>query len=131
VTFEILQLNPHPPLVLTPTTTVYSGTLRIGQQGPRMMMSGSTGQEFGFFLPEVPPLDETFEPPATWPEVYLMLATVMQPSYELGMDGVTAAYLPDPRGGTARWLHCSGIVHAPYPVLLGYRITVQQHSQAG
>jgi hypothetical protein len=131
VTFEILELNAHPPLVLTPMTTAYGGTLRVGQQGPRMITSGSTGREFGFFVPEVPPLDETLEPPATWAEVYLMLATVMQPSYELGIDRVTAAYLPDPRGGTARWLHCGGLTHAPYPVLLGYRITVQRRSQAG
>jgi hypothetical protein len=130
VTLEILELKAQPPLVLTPTTTVYNGMFRVGQRGPRMMTSGGAGQQFGFFVPEVPPLDETDEPPAAWPEVYLVLATVMQPSYDLGIEEVTAAYLPDPRGGTARWLHCGGMAHAPYPVRLGYRITVQ-HRQAG
>lgn len=127
---DILEMTAHPPLRFTPTTTLHSGTFRVGQSGPRMIMSGSTGQEFGFFVPEVPPLDETVEPPSIWPEVYLMVSTVMQPSYEVGVERVNAAYLPDPRGGTARWLHCGGIAYAPYPVRLGYRITVQ-HSQAG
>lgn len=127
MSYDILELQAQPPLVLTPTTTVYTGTVRLGQQGARFVQSGQAGQEFGFFVPEVPPLAEAAEPPAVWPEVYVVLATFMQPSYELGVDRVVAAFLPDPRGGSARWLHCGGMAYAPYPVVIGYRITVQQH----
>ena len=44
--------------------------------------------------------------------------------YQLRVEQVTAAYLPDPRGGAARWLHCGGTTYAARPIRIGYRVTV-------
>jgi hypothetical protein len=47
-----------------------------------------------------------------------------------GIQQVTAAYLPDPRGGTSRWLHLGGMAHAPIPFRIAYRVTVQRRDAA-
>jgi hypothetical protein len=43
------------PLELTPTTTVFTGTARLGHEGMAIVRRDAPGEEFGFFLPEVPP----------------------------------------------------------------------------
>jgi hypothetical protein len=94
-----------------------------------IIQRGAAGQEFGLFLPEVPPLDGEADLPTVWAEAYLMtLLVVGHPGtkFEVGVDSVTASYQPDPRGGSARWLFLSGMANAPVPIRLGYRVTVQR-----
>jgi hypothetical protein len=119
----------HPPLVLSPTTTVYTGTVRLGSGGVAVVVRGQqSGQQFGFFLPETTPLAEGAATPTLRAEAYLTsLVMVGAPGarFDLGVDQVVASYQPDPRGGSARWLHLSGVVSAPLQLQLGYRVTVQ------
>lgn len=124
MTYAVLETIPNPPLSLTPTTTVFSGTVKLGRQGLSYAMRGEPAQEFGFFVPDAPPLDAAAGPPTIWAEAYLMHLMVTNNRQEIGVERVSAGYLPDPRGGTARWLHCGGLVHAPFPLRLGYRVTV-------
>lgn len=132
MTHEVLEVTANPPLELTAATTVYTGTVRLGRQGAmHLVVRGQPLEEFGFFVPEAPPLADAAEQPAVWAEVNLMFASIIDARYEMGVDRVTAGYLADPRGGTARWLHCGGMAHAPTPIRISYRITVQQRSQAG
>jgi hypothetical protein len=124
MTYAILEATPNPLLHLTPTTTVFTGTVKLGRQGASYAMRGQPAQEFSFFVPDAPPLDEAADPPPVWAEAHLMHMMTTNTRQEIGVDQVTAAYLPDPRGGTARWLHCSGLAHAPFNIRIGYRITV-------
>lgn len=120
----ILELTPHPPLPFTPTTTVYTGTVRLGKQGMSAVVRGQPPEEFGFFIPNAPPLDEAAEAPRVLAELHLMSLDIIDARYQLGVDQVTAAYLPDPRGGAVRWLHCGGTASAARPIRIGYRVTV-------
>jgi len=124
MTYAVLETVPNPPLPLTPTTTVFSGTVKLGRQGISYAKKDEPAQEFGFFVPDAPPLDAAAGLPSTWAEAYLMHLIVTNTRQEIGVERVSAGYLPDPRGGTARWLHCAGLVHAPFPIRLGYRVTV-------
>jgi hypothetical protein len=114
-------------LALTPAVTVFTGTARLGQDGLAMVRRGEPPQDFGFFLPDAQPLEEAAEPPQAWAEAHLMviLSTSHSARYTLGVEQVTAAYLPDPRGGAARWLHLGGMAYAPIPFRIGYRVTAQ------
>lgn len=124
MTYAVLETVPNPPLPLTSTTTVFSGTVKLGRQGISYAKKGEPAEEFGFFIPDALPLDAAAGLPSTWAEVHLMHLMVTNTRQEIGVERVSAGYLPDPRGGTARWLHCSGLVHAPFPIRLGYRVTV-------
>lgn len=124
MTCAILQITPSLALPLTPTTTVFSGTVRLGKEGMAYVVRGQPPEDFGFFVPDAPPLEEAAEAPQVWAEVHLMFLDIIDARYQLGVDHVTAGYLPDPRGGTARWLHCSGRASAARPIRIGYRITV-------
>jgi hypothetical protein len=128
MTNSVSDVVAHPPLVLSPTTTVFTGTVKVGSGGVAVVMRGQSGQQFGFFLPGTTPLAEGAETPAVWAEAYLMsLVMVGAPGarFDLGVDQLVASYQPDPRGGSARWLHLGGVVSAPVPLQLGYRVTVQ------
>jgi hypothetical protein len=59
-----------------------------------------------------------------------VISTAHSARYDLGIQQVTAAYLPDPRGGTSRWLHLGGMAHAPIPFRIAYRVTVQRRDAA-
>jgi hypothetical protein len=122
MTHAILEVAPNLPMPFSPTTTVYSGTVRLG--GTTSVARDRTPEDFGFFIPDAPPLDEAAEAPQVWAEVNLMLLEILNTHHHTGVDQVTAAYLPDPRGGTARWLHCGGTAFAPCPLRIAYRITV-------
>jgi hypothetical protein len=124
MTLAILELIPNTPLPLTPTTTVFSGTVRLGKEGLSAVVRGQPPDDFGFFIPDAPPLDEAAEAPPVLAELHLMFLDLIDARYQLGVDQVTAAYLPDPRGGTARWLHCGGRASAARPIRIGYRVTV-------
>lgn len=124
MTYAVLEAIPYPPLRLTPTTTVFSGTVRLGREGAGFVVRGQPPEDFGFFVPETPPLEGAGEAPQVWAEMYLMYLDIIDARYQLGVDRVSAGYLPDPRGGAARWLHCSGMASAARPIRAGYRITV-------
>lgn len=123
MTYAVLEAVPSPSLRLTSTTTVFSGTVRLGKEEKVFVVRGQPPEGFGFFVPDAPPLDGTGEAPQVWAEMHLMFLDIIDVRY-VGVDRVTAGYLPDPRGGTARWLHCSGMASAPHPIRVGYRITV-------
>jgi hypothetical protein len=131
MTLGILEVAPHPPLPLTSTTTVFSGTARLGKEGMAYVVRGQVPEEFGFFIPDAPPLDEAAPVPRVLAEAHLMFLDIIDARYQTGVDRVTAAYLPDPRGGPARWLHCSGTACAARPIRIGYRITVAAAPASG
>lgn len=115
----------NPQLQVSPTTTVYSGTVRLGNEGGLgISRAGQPPTEYGFFVPDAPPWNETAEPPQVWAEAHLMLLRMVDTRFEMGVERATAGYLPDPRGGSARWLHCGVLAYAPFPIRVGYRITV-------
>jgi hypothetical protein len=124
MTLAILEITPYPLLRLTPVTTVFNGTARLGKEGMPYVVRGQAPQEFGFFIPDAPPLDDVAEPPQVLAEMYLMFLDIIDARYQIGVERVAAAYLPDPRGGSVRWLHCGGMASAPRPIRIGYRITV-------
>jgi hypothetical protein len=128
MTYAVLEVAANPTLVIAPTTRVFTGMVKLGAEGVAIVQRGQAGQGFGFFLPEQMPLDEGAEEPRVWAEAYLMAVVMVgHPGmrFDLGVDQVTASYQPDPRGGAARWLHLGGVVSAPVPLRLGYRVTVQ------
>lgn len=131
MTYAVLEAVPNPPLRLTPTTTVFSGTVRLGKEGAGFVVRGQAPEDFGFFVPDTPPLDGAGQAPQVWAEMHLMFLDIIDARYQLGVDRVTAGYLPDPRGGTARWLHCSGTASAARPIRAGYRITVSAPPATG
>lgn len=120
-----MEVSAHPQLQLSPTTTVYSGTVRLGSDGAVIVSrAGKPPEEYGFFIPDAPPWNETAEPPHAWAEAHLMLLRMIDTRFEMGVERATAGYLADPRGGHARWLHCSVLAYAPFPIRVGYRVTV-------
>ncbi|WP_194818724.1 hypothetical protein [Nocardia sp. XZ_19_385] len=123
-----LELQSAPALRLSPECLVYTGTARLFRTGVVMIQSsGAPGEQFGFFLPDVPPLTEHAAEPGLWAEVSLMtaIATSTSGSFPFGVEKVHAAYVPDPRGGGNRWLNLSGTAHIGREIRIGYRVTVQ------
>ncbi|MEV0296391.1 hypothetical protein [Nocardia sp. NPDC050710] len=121
-----LELQPAPPLQLTPECLVYTGTARMFVTGIMVQSSGAPGEQFGFFLPDAPPLPDGAAEPRLWAEAALMtgIATSTSGTFPFGVERVHAAYLPDPRGGGNRWLNLSGTAHVGREIRLGYRVTV-------
>jgi len=128
VAYQVLESVAHPPLVLTPATTVYTGTIRIGPtSGFIVQIHGAAAEEFGHFPPDVPPLLAGHPEPAVWVETSIALGVIAgDGAFPLGVQHVRAGYVPDPRGGDARWLMVHGAAHAMGGLVLNYRITVQQ-----
>jgi hypothetical protein len=130
MTYSVSNLLAHPPLTLSTTTTVFTGTATLGTEGAAVVMRGQAGQPFGFFLPGTEPVEEGAETPAAWAEVYLIaMVMIGHPGMrvDVGVDQIAATFQPDPRGGTARWLHLGGVASAPLPLRIGYRVTLQQN----
>jgi hypothetical protein len=127
VTDPVLEVATNPRLQVPPATTLYSGTVRLGG-ADTISRAGQPPKEYGFFVPDAPPWDRTTEPPQAWAEAHLMLLRMVDTRFEMGVERATAGYLADPRGGTARWLHCSVLAHAPFPIRIGYRVTVNAAS---
>lgn len=129
VPYEVLELAPQPPLSLTPTTIVYSGVVRIGQNSRiQVYRSNEPATEFGFYPPDVPALPEGAPPPQVWAEAQVMWfvpGTQSSGHFPIGVERVHAGYVPDPRGGPMRWLLVSGAAHASAGLRLAYRITIQ------
>ncbi|WP_049575653.1 hypothetical protein [Nonomuraea sp. SBT364] len=127
--YEILELTAHPALVLTPTTTVYSGVVRVGHNARiQMWRSNEPATEFSFYPPDVPALGEGAAAPLVWAEAQVMWfvpGTQSSGHFPIGVEWVSAAYTADPRGGPARWLLVSGAAHASAGLRLAYRVTVQ------
>ncbi|MFD3704738.1 hypothetical protein ACFWUP_16500 [Nocardia sp. NPDC058658] len=120
------DVQPTPPLQLTPSCTIHTGTVRLTTTGKFFQSLRAPADEFGVFVPDVAPLLDTAAEPRIWAEAHVM-CTMSAPAsgYPSGVDHVRAAYLPDPRGGPARWLHLGGAVFNPKGMTLSYRITVQ------
>ena len=124
--YPILEAQPRPPLDLTPTTRVYSGSFRIGPSGGLVVsIRGVPGEEFMYFLPDASPLRSYDPEPSTWGEVFVVQAVITGDSFPLGAYPVVTAYVPDPRGGDVRWLAIRGHAYAMGGLVLGYRVTVQ------
>jgi hypothetical protein len=110
---------------------MYSGTVRLGDtSGVAVSRAGKPPEEYGFFVPDAPPWDGVGESPSAWAEAHLMVLRMVDTRFEMGVDRVTAGYLPDPRGGTAHWLHCGALAYAPFPMRIGYRVIVTTSSAA-
>ncbi|MEV6279845.1 hypothetical protein [Nocardia sp. NPDC051832] len=123
-----LELQPAPPLRLSPECLVYTGIARLYRTGAVLIQtSGATGEQFGFFLPDVPPLTAGTAEPGLWAEVSLMtaIATATSGTFPFGVEQVHPAYVPDPRGGGNRWLNLSGTAHIGREIRIAYRVTVQ------
>ena len=124
--YPILEAAPRPPLDLTPTTRIYSGSFRIGPAGSVVVsVRGAPGEEFVYFLPDAPALGPQEPEPRTWGEVFMVQAVITGDSFPLGAYQVVTGYVPDPRGGGVRWLAVRGYAYAMGGLVLGYRVTVQ------
>ncbi|MGW4766829.1 hypothetical protein ACWEO2_02130 [Nocardia sp. NPDC004278] len=121
-----LELQPAPPLHLTPQCVVHTGTVRLFETGTLIHTSGAPAERFGFFLPNTHPLPEDAPEPHLWAEMHLMTATAASGSgdFPFGVAHAHAAYVPDPRHALHRWLHLTAAAHPARQVRLGYRITV-------
>ncbi len=121
-----LELRPTPPLQLTPECLVHTGIARLFVTGMLVQGSGAPPEQFGFFIPTATPLPVTAAEPQLLAEAHLMtgIATSTSGNFPFGVEHVQAAYLPDPRGGTDRWLYLSGAAHVGREIRLGYRVTV-------
>lgn len=125
MTTAVLEVTANPQLRLTPTTVMYSGTVRLGNTGAVAYSGpGKPPDEYGFFLPDAPPWDGAGEPPAAWAEAHLMVLRMIDTRFEMGVQEISTGYRADPRGGATRWLHCTVLAHAPFPLRLGYRVYV-------
>ncbi|WP_327098836.1 hypothetical protein OIE68_08540 [Nocardia vinacea] len=122
-----LELQPAPPLHLTPNCVVYTGTVRLFVTGTLIHTSGAPAEPFGFFLPNTRPLPEDAPEPNLWAEMHLMTATAAAASgnFPFGITHTQAAYVPDPRAGLHRWLHLTAAAHPARELRLGYRVTAQ------
>ncbi|WP_216911345.1 hypothetical protein [Nocardia noduli] len=120
------ELQPALPLQLTPDCLVYSGTVRMFVTGIMFQSSGAPADSFGFALPDAPPLIGDADEPRVWAEASLMTgtATAASGAYPFGVEWVRAAYLPDPRGGTSKWLNLFGGAHIGREIRVAYRVTV-------
>lgn len=120
------DIQPAPPLQLTPGCTVYTGVVRLAVTGKFLQSLRAPADEFGVFVPDVAPLRDLADEPRVWAEAYVM-STVSSPAggFPTGVEYVRATFLADPRGGTDRWLHLGGAAYIGKGIGLGYRITVQ------
>ncbi|GAA5093023.1 hypothetical protein [Nocardia iowensis] len=121
-----LDLRPTPPLQLTPECLVHTGIARLFVTGMLVQGSGAPPEPFGFFVPTATPLPAAAPEPRLLAEAHLMtgIATSTSGNFPFGVEHVQASYLPDPRGGTDRWLYLSGAAHIGREIRLGYRVTV-------
>ncbi|MGW4843938.1 hypothetical protein [Nocardia brasiliensis] len=121
-----LELRPTPPLPLTPECLVHTGIARLFVTGMLVQGSGAPPEQFGFFVPTATALPEGAPEPRLLAEAHLMtgIATSTSGNFPFGVEYVQAAYAPDPRGGTDRWLYLSGAAHIGREIRLGYRVTV-------
>ncbi|MEU2032909.1 hypothetical protein [Nocardia amamiensis] len=122
-----LELQPAPPLRLTPECLVHTGTARLFVTGMLVQTSSAPPEPFGFFVPDAAALPDTAPEPQVWAEAFLMTAVSTSTSgvFPFGVAHINATYLPDPRGGTHRWLHVGGAAHIGRELRLGYRVTVR------
>lgn len=75
--YQVLESVAHPVLVLTPTTSVYTGSIRLGPTGGLIMqVPGAPAEEFGHFLPDVPPLPPGEPEPGVWAEAAIAQAVI-------------------------------------------------------
>jgi hypothetical protein len=124
---EVSELVPNAVVRLGASVTVHSGTVLVGGTGGVIIVrTEAPPDDFGFFVPDAAPLSEGETEPQVVAEAYLMRLTLVGTSsrHMQGIDRVAAAYLPDPRGGTARWLHLSGAAHAAAAIRIAYRVTL-------
>ncbi|WP_194820465.1 hypothetical protein [Nocardia sp. XZ_19_385] len=121
-----LDVQPAPPLQLTPSCTIYTGTLRLAIKGRFFDSLKAPADEFGVFVPDVPPLLDGAPEPRVWAEAYVA-SNVSAPAagFPSGVDNVRGTYLADPRGGDSRWLHLGGAAYIRKGIALNYRLTVQ------
>lgn len=119
---SVLTMN---PIITIGSTSIYSGVARVGQPG--MVVAGAPAEQFGFWVPEAPPLEDPAAIAGLVADAWLMGFTpksnMRQP---IGVEQVRADYLPDPRGGPSRWLHLSGTAYAANGITIGFRITAQR-----
>lgn len=120
-----LELQPAPPLHLTPHCVVHTGTVRLFVPGTLIHTAAAPAEQFGFFLPNTHPLPEDACEPYLWSEMHLMTADAAAGDVPFGITHTEAAYVPDPRAGLHRWLHLTAAAHPARELRLGYRITVQ------
>ncbi len=111
--------------------TVHTGQAVIVTDAGMMVSSsgGDNGGPIGFFVPEVPPLAGDATAPEVIAEVYLVGVVVHSfagRDTNYGVSDVTAAYVPDPRGGDARWLSLTCTARAVRGLRIGYRVTLTQ-----
>lgn len=120
------DIQAAPPLQLTPSCTIYTGTVRLTMKGRFFESLKAPPDEFGVFVPDVPPLLDGALEPRVWAEAYAM-STVSTPAsgFPSGVQYVRATYLADPRGGDSRWLHLGGAAYVGRGIALSYRLTVQ------
>ncbi|QIS03897.1 hypothetical protein F5X71_17620 [Nocardia brasiliensis] len=121
-----LELRPAPPLPLTPECLVHTGIARLFVTGMLVQGSGAPPEQFGFFVPTAPALPAGAPEPRLLAEAYLMtgIATSTSGNFPFGVEYAQAAYAPDPRGGTDRWLYLSGAAYIGREIRIGYRVTV-------
>ncbi|MEU4812555.1 hypothetical protein AB0H20_25415 [Nocardia fluminea] len=120
------DIQPAPPLRLTPVCTVHTGIVRLAVTGRFLQSHRAPADEFGVFVPHVAPVPDDEPEPQVWAEAYVMsTASSSAGGFPAGVEYVRASYLADPRGGTGRWLHLRGSAHIGKGINLGYRITVQ------
>jgi hypothetical protein len=126
--YQVLESVAHPVLVLTPTTSVYTGSIRLGPTGGLIMQAaGAPAEEFGHFLPDVPPLAAGEPEPGVWAEAAIAQAVIAgSKAFPVGVQQVRASYVADPRGGDSRWLMLQGGAHAMGGLVIAYRVTVQR-----
>ncbi|MFI7531055.1 hypothetical protein [Nocardia salmonicida] len=120
------DIQPAPPLQLTPGCTVYTGVVRLAVTGRFLHSLRAAADEFGVLIPDVAPVRDIADEPRVWAEAYVM-STASSPAggFPAGVDYVRATFLADPRGGTDRRLHLGGAAYIGKGIGLGYRITVQ------
>ncbi|WP_330255591.1 hypothetical protein OG874_14130 [Nocardia sp. NBC_00565] len=118
-----LELQPAPPLHLTPECVVHTGTVRLFVTGMLSQTAGAPAEQFGFFLPNTRPIEAGAPEPRLWAEMHLM--TAASGDFPFGVVHAQVAYVPDPRDVLHRWLHLTAAAHPAHEVRLGYRVTVQ------
>ena len=120
------DIQPAPPLPLTPNCTIYTGTVRLAIKGRFFESLKAPADEFGVFVPDVPPLLDGVPEPRAWAEAYVTSCVSTPASgFPSGIEQVRATYVADPRGGDSRWLHLGGAAYIRKGITLGYRVTVQ------
>lgn len=126
MTHEITQIQPSPTVRLAPTVVVYSGRVVVGTGSTVMVRKNAAAEPFAFFVPESAPLSPGEAEPSLCVEASLMFVhpvAASNQSFPAGLERVTAAFRPDPRGGEHRWLSLEGDLHAARGIVFGYRVT--------